>query len=103
MAFGLDIVRSYHLQVLQVVLLNVIPESMGNTNYFLIWYYIEIITLEEGEIFLYSNEKWNVSVHNTTEYFYQHKKAQSTPETEKLTGHRLVKGRPGWSNAFSRT
>lgn len=38
-------------------LLNVITDSMGNIIYFLICYYIEIITLEEGEIFLYSNRK----------------------------------------------
>lgn len=100
MAFGLDTVCSYHLQVLQVVLLNLIPESMWNIIYFLIWYYIEIITLEEGEIFIYSNGKWDANVQNTAEFLHKHKKVQTTSETEKLTGHTQMKARPDWSNAF---
>lgn len=55
-------------------------------HYFWIWYYIEIINLEEGEIFPYSNGKWNANVHNTAEFLYQHKKVQTTSDTEKLMG-----------------
>lgn len=36
--------------------------------HFLIWYYIETITLEEGEMFLDSNGQWNTNVHSAAKF-----------------------------------